>query len=317
MALTATTAKAQKIGLLMADYINDRWRYDQKFFIEKVKELGGEVIVESANGDAAEQVALGKKLIASGIQVLVIVPVDGKKAAEIVNAAKLANIPVVSYDRLIISKDLSFYISFNGVKVGNLQAEYAMNKVPKGNYLLLNGPTVDNNAILIKMGQLSVLQPGINSGDVKIIGDFVLNDWGEIEALMKVNDFLSSSNERPDAIIAANDAIATGAIQSLPEDLRGKVVVTGQDAELMAIRNIVAGNQSMTVYKPIKQLAYQAAEVAMKLARKQEISNKTKLKNGNFEIDVILLNPSVIDKDNYKETVIKDGHISAADLEKK
>lgn len=306
----ATTTTGQKVGLLLDSYVIDRWYIDQKLFTDKVKELGGEVLVENPYGDPAEQVKLGKKLIDAGVDVLVIVPSDGRKAAEIVIAAKQAKIPVISYDRLILSKDLSFYISYNNIKVGNLQAEYAVNKMPQGNYLLLNGPPSDNNAILFKNGQMSVLQPKIKSGDIKIIGDFILNDWSEIESLMKVDEFLSSNSEKPDVIIAANDAIASGAIQSLPKELAGKVVVTGQDADLLAVKNIIAGTQSMTIYKPIKPLAHQAAEIAIKLAKKEEVKNFTKLKNDDFEINAILLDPLVVDKNNYKETVVKDGHVS-------
>lgn len=310
----ATTTMAQKVGLLLDSYVIDRWYIDQKLFTDKVKELGGEIVVEVPYGDPAEQVKLGKKMIQEGVDVLVIVPTDARRAAEIVTVARQAGVPVISYDRLILSKDLSFYISYNNVKVGNLQAEYAIGRMPKGNYLLLNGPPSDNNAILFRNGQMNVLQPKINSGDVKIIGDFILNDWSEIEALMKVDEFISASAERPDVIIAANDAIATGAIQSLPKDLIGKVIVTGQDADLLALKNIIAGNQSMTIYKPIKPLAYQAAEIAMKLARGEEIRNKTTLKNGDFEIDAILLDPLIVDKQNYQETVVKDGHVSLSEV---
>ena len=307
-------AKAQKIGLLMDSYVIDRWYIDQKLFTDRIKELGGECLVEVPYGDPDEQVRLGKKLIQSGISALVIVPSDSRKAAEIVQAAKAKKIPVISYDRLILSKDLSFYISYNNVEVGHLQAQYALNKVPKGKYLLLNGPPTDNNAILFRNGQLEVLKPSIDKGDVTIVGDIILNDWSEIEALMRIDEFFSSNQERPDVIIAANDALATGSIQALPADLVGKILITGQDAELIAMKNIIAGNQAMTVYKPIKQLANQAAELAMTFAKGKVPANKTKLKTEDFEIDAVLLKPLVVDKANYNETVVKDGHISLSEI---
>jgi D-xylose transport system substrate-binding protein len=266
-------------------------------------------------GDPEEQVRLGKKLIQEGVSVLVIVPSDSRRAAEVVQAAKAKKIPVISYDRLILSKELSFYISYNNVEVGHLQAEYVLNKVPKGKYLLINGPPTDNNAILFRNGQLEVLQPEVDKGNIKIIGDIVLNDWSEIEALMRIDEFFSSSQEKPDVIVAANDALATGAIQALPVDLLGKVMVTGQDAELIALKNIIAGNQAMTVYKPIKPLAHQAAELAMAFAKKGQMpKNKTKLKSDGFEVDAVLLKPLVVDKSNYKDTVVKDGHIGLSEI---
>ena len=138
LVLSVTGSVAQKIGLLMDSYAIDRWYIDEKLFKDRVSQLGGECFVEMPYGDADEQVRLGKKLIQSGVDVLVIVPTDSKKAAEIVAEAKAANIPVISYDRLILSRDLNFYISYNSLKVGNLQAEYALKKVPKGKYLLIN-----------------------------------------------------------------------------------------------------------------------------------------------------------------------------------
>lgn len=311
----AFTSWSQKIGMLMDSYEIDRWYKDQQFFSEKVKALGGECLVEVANGDADAQVAQGKKMIASGIQALVIVPVDAKKAAEIVTAARAANIPVISYDRMISSKDLNFYISYDNFEVGKLQATYAMRKAPAGNYLLINGPVSDNNAILFRKGQLDVIKPSIDAGKIKVIDDIVLNSWSEMETMMKLEEYFSSGKPKPDVILAANDAIAMGAVQTLPKDLLGKVAITGQDADLIALKYIVAGNQSMTIYKPIKPLAHQAAEIAVALAKKQNLPHAIKFKTGEFEVPAILLKPVVVDKNNYKDTVVKDNYVKLSEIE--
>jgi len=311
-----TISWAQKIGLLMDSYVIDRWYIDQKLFVDRVKELGGECIVEMPFGDADEQVKLGKKLIASKVDVLVIIPVDRIKAATIVQAAKEANIPVIAYDRMIDTNDLTLYVSYNNLNVGKLQAQYAVNKMPQGNYLLMNGPESDMNAISFREGQKLVLKPFIKNGKIKIIGDIVLDSWSELESLMKTDEFLSSHPEKPNVILTANDALATGAIQSLPKDLLGKVVVTGQDADKTTMKNIIAGTQAMTIYKPIKPLAYQAAQSAMKIAKGEKVSSiKTKI--GTHEVNAILLEPVVVDKNNYKETVVKDGHVNLSEVVEK
>ncbi len=310
----STALHAQKIGLLLDSYVTDRWYLDQKLFSDKVKELGGEVQLEIAYGDPAEQLRLGKKLLAEGAKVLVVVSVDGVKAVEIVQAAKQVNIPVIAYDRLIYTNDIDIYISYDNEKVGELQAQYALSKIPKGKFLLVNGPVRDNNAILYRNGQYKVLKKSIEEGKIKIIGDLVLDDWGEIGALMRVDEFLSSTKERPDAIIAANDALASGAIQALPADLRGKVLVTGQDADLTSLRYIIGGSQTMTTYKPIRPVAQLAAEVAIKLSKGQKIDGTSKLKYENIEVNAILLHPIVVDKTNYRDTVVKDGHVSLSEL---
>jgi D-xylose transport system substrate-binding protein len=306
-------AWAQKVGLLMDSYVIERWRTDQSLIVERVKALGGKCLVEVPHGNPDEQVRLGKKLIAEKVDVLIIVPTDQEIAAQIVAEAKKFNIPVISYDRMISSKDIDFYISYDGTKVGQLQAQYAKDRVPSGNYLLLNGPRSDRNSILFREGQLSVLNSDISAGKINVIADFVLDDWSELEAIMKVEEFLSTSNKQPDVIIAANDALAMGAMQVLPKELLGKIVITGQDAERGALRYIVAGQQSMTVYKPIKPLAYQAAEVAMKLAKKESVPSK-KIRVANYEVNAILLEPLVVDKNNYKETIVKDGHLSMSEI---
>jgi D-xylose transport system substrate-binding protein len=311
--LSAMLVQAQKVGLLMDSYVVERWRTDQNLFVERVKALGGKVQVEVPHGNPDEQVRLAKKLIAEKVDVLVVVPTDAQKALEIVQAAKAANIPVLSYDRLIPSKDIALYISYDGTRVGTMQAEYAKAKMPSGNYMLINGPKSDNNSIMFRNGQMKVLEEDIKSGKIKVIADFILDDWSELEAIMKVEEFLSVSSQKPDVIIAANDALATGALQVLPRELIGKIVITGQDAERGALRNIVAGNQSMTVYKPIKPLAYQAAEMAMKLAKKQPVQSM-KMKNADYEVNAILLEPIVVDKANYKDTIIKDGHLSMSEI---
>lgn len=305
---------AQKIGLLLDSYVTDRWYIDQKLFTDKVKELGGEVQIEVAYGEPAEQVRLGKKMIVDGCKVLAIIAVDGAKAVEIVDEAKKANVPVLSYDRLINSPDIAVYISYNNEKVGELQAQYALDKIPKGKFLLLNGPVTDNNAILFRNGQLKVLKKSMEEGKIKLVGDLVMADWGEIGALMKIDEFMSSGKQQPDAIIAANDALANGSIDALKPELKGKILITGQDADLNSMRNIIAGYQAMTIYKPIKPLAQLGGEIAMKLAKGVKIEGTTKLKFGNIEVASILLDPSVVDKNNYKETVVKDGHVSLSEL---
>jgi D-xylose transport system substrate-binding protein len=305
---------AQKIGLLMDSYVSDRWYIDQKYLINTIRELGGECIVEVPYGDPDEQLRLGKKLIEQKVEALIIIASDTRKAVAIVEMAKKSNVPVISYDRLILSNDISYYISFDNEKVGRMQAEYALSKVPSGHFVLLNGPKSDYNAILFRQGQLRALDSSIRNGNIKVVGDFVLDDWSEILALMKMDEELSTSKRTPDAIIAANDALANGAILALSKDQVGKVVVTGQDADPTGVKNIIQGNQSMTVYKPIKPLAMRAAEIAMILARKGDISNKKKIRFSDIEVYAELLAPLTVDKNNYKETVVKDGHVSLSEV---
>jgi D-xylose transport system substrate-binding protein len=310
----AVQTNAQKIGFLLDGYIIDRWYIDQKLFMDRVRELGGEPLLEVAYGDTVEQVRLAKKLIDDGVKTLVVVPIDARQAAKIVAIAKAAHIPVIAYDRLILSNDVSLYVSYNNEKVGELQAGYALKKVPQGNYVVLSGPTSDNNALQFRSGQLKILEPQVKNGKVKVIGDFTMEDWGELGALMKIDEFISKTSEKPAVILASNDALASGAIQALPPDLLGKVIITGQDADMGALKNIISGSQTMTIYKPIKPLAYMAAEMAIKLAKGESLKGTTKMQSGKITVNAVLLDPVVVDKSNYKETVVKDGHASLSEI---
>jgi D-xylose transport system substrate-binding protein len=306
---------AQRVGLLLDNYVTDRWYLDQKLFCDRILIDGGECLLEVAYGDADEQYKLAERLLQRKIDVLAIVPTDARKAAQIVELAKQHNVPVIAYDRLIYSNDIALYVSYNNERVGYLQAEYMLKRYPKGKYMLLNGPVTDNNAVLFRKGQLAALNAEIKAGKISIMEDHVLPDWSEIGAFEFMKDHLANGKEIPDVIIAANDALASGVIQALPTTALGKVGVTGQDADLTGVRNIITSNQDMTVYKPIRPLAFLAAEAALELSRGRNLQAAKKVSHGNgIKVNTILLDPLVVDKSNYKETVIKDGHASLSEV---
>ena len=313
--LMPCAAFSQKIGLLLDNYVTDRWYLDQKHFSDRVQIDGGECFLEVAYGDAKEQYKLAEKLIARGIDVLTIVATDSKKATEIVELAKKNNVAVIAYDRLIFSNDVSLYVSYDNERVGFLQAEYMLKRFPEGRYLLINGPISDNNAVLFRKGQLKGLDAAIKNGKVKIIEDHVLGDWSEIGAFDFMKEYLAAGKPLPDVILAANDAVANGVIQALPTTASGTIAISGQDADLTAVRNIITSTQSMTIYKPIRPLAFLAAEAALELSRGRNLQAAQPMQHGNgVKVNTILLEPVVVDKSNYKETVIKDGHASLSEV---
>jgi D-xylose transport system substrate-binding protein len=316
--LSFTLLAQTKVGFLMDNYSSDRWLLDEKLFCDEVRKHGGIPIVELAFGDPDAQYQLAQQMLDEGIDVLVIVPTDAAKAADIVKLAKSKDVPVLAYDRLINYSDVDLYISYDNKKVGKLQANYALEHVPNGKYLLLNGPETDNNAILFRQGQLEVLKPFISKGKIELLDDKVMSQWNELEALLEIELFLNSNDEIPDVIIAANDAFASAVISAIDNhDLKGKIKVIGQDAENQACRNIALGYQTMTVYKPIKPLAEQAAEAAIKLVNGKKIDDvNAEIDNRYKQVPSILLEPILVDINNLKETVIKDGHVSlSSDLE--
>src|SRR5262249_2090433 len=224
------------------------------------------------------------------------------------------SVPVISYDRLIRNSDVDLYVSHQVVKIGELQAKYALDHVPKGNYVLIGGSPTDNNALLLRDGQMNVLKPAIDRGDIKVVSDQFAKEWKAEEAHRITEDALTKSGNDIKAIVASNDGTAGGAISALPPQLVGKVLVTGQDAALDAVQRIVQGEQTMTIYKPIQPLAFSAVDSALKLAQGTKIDSKDTVNNGKIDVPAILFEPIVVDKSNVVQTVIKDGYHRLEDV---
>lgn len=304
------------IGLSLDTLREERWQRDRDQFVARAEELGAKVLVQAANNNDAVQNAQCENLLTQGVDVLVVAPHNAKSAGTIVEAAHKAGVPVLAYDRLISDCDLDLYISFDNLRVGEMQAEYAVARVPKGNYVLIAGAPTDNNAHLYRQGQLAVLQPYVDRGEIRIVADQWANDWQPVEGLKILENALTRNHNAVDAVVASNDGLAGGAVQALAEQkLTGKVIVTGQDAELAACQRIVAGSQSMTIYKPISSLAKRGAEVAILLARKEPVPDATQtLDNGRKEVPSLLIAPIPVDRENLVATVIKGGYQKIEDV---
>jgi D-xylose transport system substrate-binding protein len=306
-----------KIGFAMATLKEERWVRDRTAFEEHCKQLDVDCVITVANGDATRQANDVDNLLTQGIDVLVIAPHDATQAASMVDKAKAQNIPVISYDRLINSEKIDLYISHQVPVIGRKMAEYALQKVPKGNYVMVYGASTDNNAHIMKKEQLAVLQPAIDRGDIKIVADQHATDWSAEESLKIVENALTQNGDNIQAVVASNDGTAGGAVSALERrGLIGKVLVTGQDAEKAALQRIAEGKQTMTVYKPIIPLANAAVEAAIALAGKKPIANATNFRNDVIGKDVpaVLLEVITVDKENLLNTVIKDGFASFEDV---
>jgi D-xylose transport system substrate-binding protein len=299
-----------KIGLLLHALDKERWENDRDFFIEKVQELGGSVVVEIADNDAEKQLIQAKKLLNEGINALVVVPVDQFAAAKIVKAAYEKNIKVISYDRLILNSVLDYYVSTDNVEIGELQSDYLTRIKPQGNYAIVGGAQNDHNSQFLYLGQMNVLQPFIEKGDISIIYNEYTESWAEDEGYSHALKILDKSGNDIDAIIAGNDAIAMGVLRALKEaGLDGKVLVAGMDADLRNLQEIVKGFQTVTVYKPIKKMASTAAEIAFKFANLQECGKTFQtVSNGEMLVPSILHKGVIVNKENLKLTVISEGY---------
>ena len=305
-------AKGITIGLSMDSLRVERWQKDRDIFIAEAIRLGAsKVHVQSADGDERRQNEQAENMITQGVDVLVVIPKDSVAAAQIVEAAHAEGIKVIAYDRLIRESSPDLYISFDNEQVGYLQAEYLLRQKPKGDYFLLGGAPTDNNAQLLRQGQLRALQPAIDAGDIRLVagGEHWAVNWDPRDALKKAEQVLTQTNNRIDVVVASNDGTAGGVIQALEgQNLAGTVLISGQDAELAACQRIVKGTQTMTVYKPINQIAKKAAQAAVALAKGETLTEATQtVNNGKIDVPAILLTPIQVYKDNLDDVVIKDG----------
>ncbi len=297
-----------KIGFSIEAMKGERWQTDLNSFEVRAKQLGAEVISGDANGDDDLQFRQVKDMIKAGIKVLVLLPRDTKKAGRMADAAKAANVKVISYDRLVQDTDVDLYVSFDRVEIGRMQVEYLVKHAPKGNYVLIAGSPNDEGAKALHDAQMKVLQPYIDRGDIQVIADGYTKDWLPSEAYLSMLKAIESSQGNIAAVLASNDGMAAGAIQALREHkLAGKVLVSGQDADLAAIICIAQGTQAMTVYKPIINEAVRAAEEAVHLARSEKTDAVGTISNGKVKVPAILMTPVLVTKDNIKTTVVKDG----------
>jgi D-xylose transport system substrate-binding protein len=311
------SSKTIKIGFLMDSLKVERWQTDLDRFQKRAGELGAQVLVETAEGDDELQLQQAQKLLAAGVKTLVLVPHDAEKAVRIVAAAKAAQVPVLCYERLVRDADVMFFVGVDALGVGLQQADTLTQQAPKGNYVLIGGSSTDSNAIILHDGQMRVLKPFVDRGDIKIVSDTWSKDWDPSEAYAHMSEAIDATKGEIAAVVASNDGTAGGAIQALDDHkLAGKVLVSGQDADLAAIIRILDGTQTMTVYKPLGPQAKLAAEAAVSLAKGESIKNSASISVGTKFIPAILLKPVVVTKNNVKQTVIKDGFQNLETIQK-
>ncbi len=316
---TAAAAEKVTIGVSVGTLAQERWQREIEMFKEYAAANNIELIVQSAEDDPQKQISQAENMITQGVDALIVQALDSAAAGAICEPAQAAGIPVVSYDRLVMNGDLDYYITFDTVKVGKTQAEFVINKVNKGNFIWMLGDPNDFNTTLLEQGQAQVLQPLIDSGDIKIILKQNAKNWDPNEALKIAENGLTLANNDIQGYVASNDGTAGGAIQALTaQGLAGKVAIAGQDADVAACQRIVEGTQTGTVYKPLKKLNMAAIQLAAALAQGKRgdeamkavdssLGIWSKQNNGFKDVDSFQVDVVAVDKDNMVEAIIKDG----------
>ncbi|GIH81479.1 sugar ABC transporter substrate-binding protein [Planobispora longispora] len=313
----AAAKPSGRVALLLPERAASRYdAADAPYFSQRLKQLcpACEIDYRNAGQDAAEQLSQAEDALAEGAKVLVLTPVDSTAAAKIVELAHDRDVPVVSYDRLVLGTPVDYYVSFDNAKVGRLQAEALLSalggRARTGEILWINGSPTDNNATLFKKGAHETLD-----GEVRVAAEFDTPEWDPANAEAWTARTLKSLGGRElVGVYAANDGTAGGAIKAMRAAGLPAVPVTGQDAEVAALQRILAGSQHMTVYKAVRLEAEKTAELAFELLRGGRPEVGGSVDNGAGGVPSLLLDPVTVTKDNIEETVIRDGYVTPGAL---
>ncbi|NNM67189.1 MAG: substrate-binding domain-containing protein [Spirochaetales bacterium] len=306
----AAPEKKIKIGLAMDSFVVERWIRDRDIFVSTAESLGAQVIVEVANEDEDTQVAQIGSLVRQGIDVLVVVATDSKKLGPVIRQVHDSGIPVISYDRLVLNGKADLYISYDNIKSGVLMAQALVHQLRKRKpirLVIVNGARSDNNATLMNVGYHRVLDPLVQKGQVQILDEIWLHAWSSNEAEKAFRLALPKVGEL-DGVIAADDLLAEPIVRVLSQNgILDHVSVVGMDADLAACQRIVEGTQTMTVYKPIANLAKSAAHYAILLAQHQALGITQFINDGSFEVPYVKLEPIAVNASNMMSVIVKGG----------
>ncbi len=318
-----------RVGILLPDFTTStRWETkDHPLLIQAVKAAipGVHIDYNNAHDNSATQLTQAEQDLANGDCILIVAPHDSVAGAAIVTKARAVNVPVIAYDRLIESKYLNYYVSFDGVKVGELQGQYiadhylSYEKDGQVNMAVISGSQTDENALLFSQGLHVALDPLLASGALKIVYETFTPDWNASTAQSEMDSELAATQNNIQIAYAANDDMADTVIAALKTaGLAGNVIVTGQDATITGIHNILTGEQSMTVYKPIAHEAQSTGALVKALYEGTAVKTLTKgattatFDGGN--IPSILDAPIAVDAGNIASTVIADQYVTKSEV---
>jgi D-xylose transport system substrate-binding protein len=311
------SSSEMKIGFLYSSDITYRFVLESQYFAERARELGAQVFIDQAGNNAALQYQKAMEMVDMGVDLLVLIYINANTADAIVRDVKAAGIPIMAYNRLVPDSDLDMYIAGNNRSLGESMAGHALKNVPRGNYMVFGGDKFDRNAVELMESFDHVLGPSIRSGDINILYRTYTENWDGKNAAFELKQFLANSQEQPDVILSSFDGMTHAMIQVLEEyGLAGKVILTGQDAELVSIRDIVNGKQHITMYHPWKQIAYTAAEVAVEMVRGNNLSrfNVVYTDNGYKPVPTVQINSIPVTRENLDNVLIESGAYKREDI---
>jgi D-xylose transport system substrate-binding protein len=316
---TPVVRNGTKVGVILPDTsTSQRWGSDDPKLLQAAFDAAGvEVDIQNAQGKAETFISIADSMIATGAKVLMIASLDAESGKTVLDKARAAGVRTIDYDRLTLNGNADYYVSFDNVEVGRLQGQGLVKclkakGIDNPRVAYLNGAPTDNNATLFRNGYDSILQPRYDDGSYRKGPEQSVPRWNNDEGRFIFDQMIADTDGEIDGVLAANDGLGNAAITVLKRQRRnGQVPVTGQDAEVQGLQNILAGDQCMTVYKPIKQEADAAAKLAISLFKGQTAKANARVKDpqsGGY-VPAVLLRPTAIFKKDVGD-VIKDGFVN-------
>ncbi len=299
-------AKELTIGVSWSNFQEERWKTDEAAIKGELEKLGAKYISADAQASPEKQIADIESLIARGADALIVLAWDADAIRPAIAKAKAEGIPVVGYDRLI-EDPYAFYLTFDNKEVGRLQAAEVFKLKPKGNYVFIKGASTDPNADFLNSGQREVLKEAIDNGDITIVGEQYTEGWKPEVAQRNMEQILTATNNKVDAVVASNDGTAGGVVAALTaQGMEGITPVSGQDGDFAALNRVARGLQTVSVWKDARQLGRAAADIAVALAKEEKIDDVVTFKDGpkGVEMQAILLKPIPITKDNLDIVIV-------------
>ncbi len=310
LGLSSAGAFAQVVGVSWSNFQEERWKTDEKAIKDQLAKLGATYISADAGGSPEKQLSDVDSLIAKGAKVLIVLAMDKDAILPAVNKAAQQKIPVVAYDRLIEAPGV-FYITFDNVEVGRMQARAVLEAKPKGNYVMIKGSPTDPNANFLRAGQQEVIEAAITKGDIKIVGEEYTEGWKPEVAQKNMEQIITKSGGKIDAVVASNDGTAGGVVAALTaKGIRG-IPVSGQDGDHAALNRVAQGSQTVSVWKDARDLGRDAAAAAVALAKGQKVAGAQTWNGGEKKValQAQFLKPVPITAKNL-DVVVKAGWIS-------
>ncbi len=305
-------AEDLQVGVSWSNFQEERWKTDEAAIVAALEAAGAEYLSADAGGSAEKQIADIESMIARGADALIVLAWDADAILPAVLSAQAEGIPVLGYDRLIEAPGV-FYLTFDNKEVGRMQARAVFEVQPKGSYVFIKGAPTDPNADFLHAGQLEVLQPAIDAGDIVVVGEQYTDGWRPEVAQSNMEQILTANDNKVDAVVASNDGTAGGVVAALTAQGLEGLPLSGQDGDHAALNRVALGTQTVSVWKDARVLGGKAGETAVALARgvaPDAIAGATTFTGGakGIPMTAILLAPVPITRDNL-DVVIDAGWV--------